>query len=271
MNWEELTDADFAKAAKKTGLCILSMGVLERHGPHLPLGTDVMAAHAVCTLAARREPAVVFPPFYFGQIYEARHFPGTLAIKPSLMMELLENVCDEIARNGFEKILIYNGHGGNSQLIRYFAQTMLAEQKPYTLYHVDWLADPTRHAELRRICPTPGGHADEEETSMMLAVAPQLVKMDRLPNKPSKPLGRMKHLPGIGSGIWWYADYPDHYAGDGRPANADKAKQCMEIYVDAMAKAIRMVKADKVVPALCREFFQRADRVAGRKKVKGRE
>ena len=266
MNWEELTDADFAKAAKKTGLCILPMGVLERHGPHLPLGTDTLAAHAVCSLAAQREPAVVFPAFYFGQIYEARHFPGTLAIKPSLLTKLLENVCNEIARNGFDKILLYNGHGGNLHLVRYFAQCMLAEKKPYTLYHVDWLADPTRVAELRRICPTPGGHADEEETSVMLAVAPQMVKMDRLPNQPSKPLGRMKHLPAIGSGMCWYAEYPEHYAGDGRPATIEKGKQVLEIYVDAMAKAIRMVKADKVVPALYKEFHQRADRVANRKK-----
>ena len=62
MNWEELNDRDFAAAAKRTNLCVLPIGVMERHGNHLPLGTDMIAAYAIATLAAQREEAVVFPP-----------------------------------------------------------------------------------------------------------------------------------------------------------------------------------------------------------------
>ena len=92
MQWEELTAPEFAAAARETGVCVVAMGVLERHSEHLPLGTDYLVGHAIACRAAEKEPAVVFPPFYFGQIYEARCFPGTVTIKPALLLELLANV-----------------------------------------------------------------------------------------------------------------------------------------------------------------------------------
>jgi creatinine amidohydrolase len=76
MQWEHLTSDEFALAVRLTGVCILTMGVVERHGTHLPLGTDYLSGHAIACLAAEKEKAVVFPPFYFGQIYEARCFPS---------------------------------------------------------------------------------------------------------------------------------------------------------------------------------------------------
>ena len=60
---------------------------------------------------------MVFPEFYFGQIYEARCFPGTVSIPPTLLLELLQAALDEIGRNGFRKIIIYSRHGGNSHLL----------------------------------------------------------------------------------------------------------------------------------------------------------
>lgn len=70
MNWEKLTSVEFAEAVKKTDVCIIAFGVLERHGDHLPLGTDYLNGHKIASMAAEIEAAVVFPPFYFGQIYE---------------------------------------------------------------------------------------------------------------------------------------------------------------------------------------------------------
>ena len=73
VQWQELTATDFPTAAKQAeGVCVLPIGVIEKHGPHLPLGTDVMAARAAAIRAAEREYAVVFPPYYFGQILEAQ-------------------------------------------------------------------------------------------------------------------------------------------------------------------------------------------------------
>ena len=67
MQWEQLTSRAFAAAARETGVCVIAIGVVERHSEHLPLGTDYLNAHRIACLAADRVPAVVFPPFYFGR------------------------------------------------------------------------------------------------------------------------------------------------------------------------------------------------------------
>ncbi len=262
MQWENLTSTDFAVAVRSTGVCILSFGVLEKHSEHLPLGTDFLNGHRLACLAAEKEPAVVFPPFYFGQIYEARCFPGALTLRPILLLELLQGVLDEIGRNGFHKIILHNAHGGNSHLLPFLAQSSLWEQKPYVLYYyVDSLSG-NRHAEWAALLETKyHGHACECETSISLANHPHLVKMERVPEQPAEPLGRLAGVPGNFSGVSWYANHPDHYAGDARPATAEKGRALQRLLVDAFAEFIAKVKADQVAPALQQEFFNRVHQV----------
>jgi creatinine amidohydrolase len=260
MQWENLTSPDFARAVRETGVCVLAMGVLERHSEHLPLGTDFLNGHALAVRAAEQEAAVVFPPFYFGQIYEARAFPGAFTIKPNLLLELLQAVLDEIARNGFHKIVIVNAHGGNAHLIPFLAQSQLWEQKPYSLYWFNGELGEKRRKTWEATLETKlHGHACECETSITLANFPDLVQMDAVPSQPGEPLGRLEHLPGAYTGIWWYADYPDHYAGDARSASAEKGHILRQLEVDALAEFIAGVKTDGVVPALEKEFFHKAD------------
>ncbi len=258
MQWEELTAGEFRKAARETGVCVMAMGVIEKHGEHLPLGTDFLNAHRIACLAAQREPAVVFPFFYFGKIYEARCFPGTIAIKPVLLLELIQSVFDEIGRNGFEKIVIYNGHGGNDHLLAFLAQCSLWEEKPYSLYLPQDLLGPERQEKWNRTLQTEEhGHACECETSISLANHAHLVKMERVPERPATALGRMKHLPPTFTGIRWYSNYPDHYAGDARTATKEKGLILQELLVDALAQYLAAVKADQVVASLKEEFFSR--------------
>lgn len=258
MQWENLTATAFAEAVRATGVCVMAMGVLEKHSEHLPLGTDFLNAHKIACLAAEKEPAVVFPPFYFGQIYEARCFPGALTLKPTLLLDVIQSVFDEIGRNGFEKIVVFNGHGGNTHLLRFLAQCALWEEKPYHLYFPLGLSEE-RQAQWKAIVETEvHGHACECETSISLANHPELVHMDRVPAEPALPLDRMRDLPPTHTGIWWYANYPDHYAGDARPATREKGLALRQLEIDNLAEYIAAVKADQVVPALTREFFARS-------------
>ena len=258
MQWENLTAPDFARAVQETGTCIMAFGVVERHSEHLPLGTDFLNGHRIASLAAEREPAVVFPPFYFGQINEARCFPGTLTLKPTLLIELIQSVFDEIGRNGFKKIILYNAHGGNGHLLPFLAQATLYEQKPYSLYLFNDAYSEAERIESDAILETKlHAHACECETSNTLANFPELVKMEAVPAEPAEPLGRLQHLKGSYSGIWWYGNFPEHYAGDARTASAEKGRRLVEIDVRALARFIAMVKADEVTPALEREFFER--------------
>ncbi len=260
MQWEHMTATEFASAARETGVCVIAMGVVEKHSEHLPLGTDFLNGHRIACLAAEKEAAVVFPPFYFGQIYEARCFPGTVTLKPALLLELIQGVLDEIGRNGFKKIIVYNAHGGNTALLTFLAQCSLWEEKPYSVYYY---AEPgmltaERETERASILETSNhAHACECETSISLANHPQLVKMEKLPPEPAEPLRRLEHLPSMFAGISWYADYPDHYAGDARPASAEKGRLLRNLQVDSLADFIAAVKADRVVPDLNREFFSR--------------
>ncbi len=265
MRWEMLPSPNFKQAVIESDrVCILTMGVLEKHGEHLCLGTDYLTAHRIGCLAAEIEKAVVFPPFYFGQIYEARCFPGCVTIEPTLLMQLLQGVCDEIGRNGFTKIVIYNGHGGNDYMLNYFAQTQLWKQRPYTVYvQTKWIPNPDLWNEWVsiRTAKDSGGHACETETSYTMCDFPEGVRMDQI-SAPGCSLKRLKQFEDDGFlGIKWYSEYPDHYAGDARAATPEKGKQWQAILVKGLADFIRRVKEDKMAPALEKEFFEREKQV----------
>ncbi len=260
VRWDELTASDFPDAVKRAkGVCLLPIGVIEKHGPHLPLGTDVMAVRALAVRAAQQEYAVVFPEYYFGQINCAKHEPGCVSIEPQLLNSLLQSVCDEIARNGFDKIVILNGHGGNTHWLHFFCQLQLSERRPYVVH----LAHPRMDEETRRRLEEMketdvGGHACEMETSGMLAIRPDLVQLDRAGDEDGSPQRRLRDVPDTFTGIWWYADFPHHYAGDGRPATAEKGELALNASAQALARILRSVKRDTVARKLQDEFHRKA-------------
>ena len=138
VKWEELTAEDFRAAIQQSkGTCLLPFGILEKHGPHLPLGTDLLNVRYAVLHAAEQEFAVVFPEYYFGQIFEAKHEPGTIAYSMELQLKLLQETTDEMARNGCNKVVIVNGHGGNEHLLPYFAQAQMANPRDYVVYVLD--------------------------------------------------------------------------------------------------------------------------------------
>src|SRR5262245_22795300 len=143
--WEELTAADFVKALDASrGTCALPFGILEKHGPAGVLGTDLINVRFTTLKAAKDEYVVVFPEYYVGQIFEARHQPGTIAYSTHLQLEMLQETVSEMARNGCRKVLIVNGHGGNTALIQYFAQTQLDSPKDYVVYAISTTGGATQ-------------------------------------------------------------------------------------------------------------------------------
>ena len=263
MRWQELTAKEFAKAVKQVkGVCVLAAGCVEKHGDHLPLGTDFLNGFQICTLAAEKEPAIVFPPYYFGQIHEARCFPGTVAIDPILTLQLLLNVCDEISRNGLHKIVIYNAHGGNRALLGYLAQAVLSRRRDYSIYWPVRVSPKWRRDAWAKIVSTPvHEHGCECETSVSLANHEHLVKMSALKGRKADPLKRLAHLPeGLVSNEW-YTNYPEHYAGDATAASREKGLKLRQLIADTLADYIKAVKDDKVTADLTREFYDRCDKV----------
>lgn len=257
VKYEELTAPDFVKAVEKSnGVCIIPMGIMEKHGPHMPLGTDLIAARNLAVNAAKTEYAVVFPEYYFGQINEARHQPGTIAYSPELTWKLLQETCNELARNGFSKIVLVNGHGGNNDFLHYFVFCQNAEPHPYQLYLYEPQIPDSEMAQAEKLVKSKVEemHAGERETSEMLAIRPDLVKLEAVKTESGDDQARMNNLPDFFTALWWYARFPNHYAGDAQYANAQLGKLLIDIQVKHLAKALRQVKEDTTLKKLQEQY-----------------
>ncbi|HSH20719.1 MAG TPA: creatininase family protein [Draconibacterium sp.] len=260
--FEELTAPDYVKAVEKSAkTCIIPIGVMEKHGPHLPLGTDLFMSREYALRAASKEYAVVFPWYYFSQINEARHQPGTIAYSPELIWKMLQETLDEVNRNGFEKIIIVNGHGGNNAFLNYFGMAQLSEPRNYSFY---WFR-PEANSEVEKKAAELtqkdkfDSHAGNSETSEMSAAQPNLTHKERAGQQSGVDQERMKELEYIYNGIWWYASFPNHYGGDGSKANAEAGELMINETVRQLVEMIKEVKADKIVPELQNQFFKEAE------------
>jgi len=257
-NWEELTGPDFVEAIQQAkGVCLLPFGIIEKHGPAGPMGTDLLNVRYATFEAVKQEYAIVFPEYYFGQIFEAKHQPGTIAYSTHLQLELLQETTNEMARNGCSKVVIISGHGGNTNLIQFFAQTQLEKPKDWVLYAI------MNDGQGRGATGVPGrskpgadGHGGEAEMSNVMAHRPDLVHPERAPQESGADLKRLDLPGGVYTGIWWYASFPNHYQGDAAGANAARGSASMRARANGIANAIRAIKVDTAGPRLQQEFFE---------------
>src|SRR5581483_2609262 len=255
VRWEELTAPDFRTAIQRSGgTCLLPFGILEKHGPHLPIGTDLLNVRKASLDAAEREYAIVFPDYYFGQIFEAKQQPGTIAYSPQLQMELLQETTDEMARNGCKKIIIVNGHGGNNSFLPYFAQTQMEKPHDYVVYLFGLYSPQGGPA---RKTTGPDMHAGEVESSVTEYNFPDLAKPDQAKSQSGADQAR-QHLPDtLYTGIWWYARFPNHYSGEGAAATKEMGEFQMKAWEDAIVEAIKAVKADTETKKIQDEFYEK--------------
>ena len=266
MLWEELSAKDFPKEIKNSGgVCLLPIGVLEKHGNHLPVGTDMMIGQAVCKRAAEIEKAVVFPNYFLGQIAEARHYHGCIAASHRLIMDALLEMCDEIHRNGFRKIIICSSHGGNSYFLPFFLQEMPRLDRSYNAYY--FFIQNLKEEQCKVIynyakTEDLGYHAGLTETALIMYLRPDLVDMKAQDPKEGKSLKRLSELrkAGVFTGFDWHSEYPYHFAGDPAPATPELGKMIFDMQCENLAEVIREVKADNISEKMTKEFS-----VAGQK------
>jgi creatinine amidohydrolase len=208
-------------------------------------------------LAAAEEYAVIFPEYYVGQIAEAIHQPGTIAYSPRLQLDMLEETVSEMARNGCNKIILVNGHGGNTAMLQYFVQTQLASPRDYIVYAI--LGGLTADLPEAAGPSGPGvdGHAGEGETSNTMFSRPDLAHPDRATTESGADQARLDLPEGVYTAIWWYASFPNHYGGNAAGATAARGEATMRAMARRLAENIRAIKQDEVAPRLQREFFER--------------
>ena len=257
MLWEKMTSPEIKDAASKGLIAILPVGSIEIHGPHMPVGTDSITIYKISELAAEKEPAVVLPPFYYAYVPENRHFPGTISLTAKTLLSLLEEVCDEISRNGFKKILVVNGHGGNNELIRVFLRDSLTKKKNYFIYALVNPWPPNLVSVIEKL--TEGrtiGHACEVETSIGLYLFEDLIKIKNVEREAKT--GSTNLPKGIETPVDWQAYALQLYLGDPRLASKEKGKLLVDELVTFIAEAIRKIKEDENVPGILSNFYERA-------------
>lgn len=263
---EDLTSPNFAKAVEQAkGVCIIPLGIIEKHGPHLPLGTDLYEARDAAFRAAQQEYAIVFPPYFVGQIFEAKHQPGAVAYSDELMWKMLEETCAELSRNGLKKIILVNGHGGNGAFLEYFCQAQLQKRQDYVVVLFQEGRDPVLGKEIASLKKARlDGHAGEEETSMMTVIAPNLVDQSALTAQSGLDQKRLDKLPFGYAGIWWYAKYPNHFASDVNTPNPRLGELLMKSWSSQIAELVKYMKNNNTVEQLMDEFFDKAENPLGK-------
>lgn len=259
------------------GVCVIPMGAIEKHGLHLPLGADMIQANHVVNLAAELEPVCIFPGLPFGDI--SRGDPttptGTISIPMATNFLLLEQLCDQISRYGFQKILLVTGHGGNFAWLTAFLEQLGNKKKNYVvastyvalktnvIYNLAKFLEANGPGSIPELTAEdealvlkfwrekiPSGHGCLGETALVMAAAPESVKLDRLGIESGKSRHASDKFAAAGIEIrddGWYEDYPTNYAAEVDPVDANEriGKAAARFEAERIANAYKVFKEDE--------------------------
>jgi creatinine amidohydrolase len=221
-------------------LVILPLGSTEQHGPHLPMYTDAILAHAIAVEVARRVNAVVLPTLPYGQVWSARDFPGTMSLTPNTFKAIVKDICHSLHRHGVKTVLLLSGHKGNVAPMKVAARE-LREEIPVKVLTLSY---PKLHEIARGVAETEpwhGGtiHAGEIETSLVLAVEPGLCQMDKaiVDYPPVPPDYDYTPVP-------WPEFTQTGVFGDARVATAEKGRELLERVVTTIVEILNNIVPD---------------------------
>lgn len=169
---------------KQDVVLIQPVGAIEQHGPHLPLAVDSALGTAVVGRAlaelSHQVPAYALPPLCYGKSNEHWHFPGTITLSASTLMAVLMDVAESVYRAGFRKLVLLNSHGGQPQVLEIVARDLHQAHADFMVFPLfAWNVPHEAGAMLSEKEKQLGIHAGDAETSLMLAILPDQVRMDK--------------------------------------------------------------------------------------------
>jgi creatinine amidohydrolase len=246
--WETLTTEEMAALDPAGTVAVLPVAAIEQHGPHLPLGTDAIICDGILDAAcARLDSAVTIlrlPTQRIGHSPEHQGFPGTLSLGASTLLALWCDIGRSVAAAGLRKLLLFNSHGGQGALVDVAAQALRSEVAMLVVrcsYYRFALPEGLLPARERRY----GLHGGQLETSLMLHLAPHLVRKDRLATFISRAEAWEAAHPGLEvegeTGIGWRAEdlNPHGAIGDARAASAELGVRLLDWYARRVAALLR--------------------------------
>jgi creatinine amidohydrolase/Fe(II)-dependent formamide hydrolase-like protein/7-cyano-7-deazaguanine synthase in queuosine biosynthesis len=244
--WGELTWPEAQERFQQVDIALLPVGSIEQHGMHLPLDTDAFDAEylALRVAEACSDPKpLVLPNISYGVSYHHDEFKGTVSISNDTLAKLVYDIGISLSHNGIKKLVIINGHGGNSPALNYAAQ--MINRDAHIFVCVD--TGETSDVDIYSWVETPNDvHAGEIETSTSLAVRPHLVKMDQA--RREVPEFSSRYLDFTSKrGVLWYA-YTRKIShsgvmGDPTKANAEKGKRIWEIMITHLVALVEDLKS----------------------------
>ncbi|MFM9851106.1 MAG: creatininase family protein [Hyphomicrobiaceae bacterium] len=243
--WKELTAAELRDKAQAGAIVLLPVASMEQHGPHLPVGVDTILCEGVCKAAAEAIaadlPVVVAPTLWCGLAEHHMAYGGTFTFDVPTYQAVLLEFLTSIGRHGFERVLIVNGHGGNiSALAAFLPDLVLATGLKICATTYFELAQP----EIAKILEDQDRvrHACEGETSMMMVIAAELVRRDKLPDAHGPAHSTPRPL-----GVARSRSFKDFSAsgvvGDARRATAEKGEKMLAVCRDAIVAVLRSDEA----------------------------
>lgn len=259
--YAEMTWPECKAAAEADRVAVLPTGTYEDHGYHLPIDVDVVLATTICDRAVARIPdeAVLIPPVTHGYSPHHMDFPGNITIDWEVFVKYVKNVCTSLAAHGFKRILIVNGHGSNTPLVEMAARLTIVETEGRVLCASvnHWGLRAAREATKAVRESDFGGmsHACELETSLYLAIYPELVQMDKavderspLPTSFQTDLNLGKRADGSNATLmpFWSTMSDSGVRGDATKATREKGVQFLEGAVLGLIELIDELKRTEI-------------------------
>ena len=250
--WADLSTEDFAVADREATVVVLPVGAVEQHGPHLPVGVDAMLNDGLLRLTLERLPEafpiLVLPPLPIGWSDEHGTFPGTLSISSETLTAAWCDIGNSIAAAGFRRLVIYNSHGGQSEIAKIVCRKLRIEHDMLVVaanwYALVDLSDAFGDEERRH-----GIHAGAIETSMMMRLRPELVRTEKLSDFVPSSVEMSRHYKRLGpTGAtpfgWMTQDLHESGAvGNASLANEEKGAEIIDGAADGFAELLREVGA----------------------------
>jgi len=241
-NLSDLTWVQAKEYFKTSDVALLPVGSTEQHGPQNPLGTDHLIARSLAEEAAKRVDVICLPVIPFGVSVHHMQFWGTIHAPSHVLKAYVKNVCLSLKRYGIHKIVVVNGHGGNTRIILELAREL--RKKGLFLSVFLWWEASTRI--LPKVFSEPErGHAAAEETSVNMALHPHLVSKNKLlDEKPREPFA--KASVGVSYGLDT-ADYTSSGVfGISATASVEKGKKVFEAAVKELVRHVNALKKAKI-------------------------
>ncbi len=258
MIWYEIKEA-----AEQDRVAVLPVAVYEDHGPHLPVDVDVRLVTEICDLAVARIPseAVLVPAVPHGYSPHHMDFHGTLTIDWDVLIKYVKNVCCSLAHHGFRRILIVNGHGSNSSPLDLAARLTIIECQGKILCasvnHWGLRTVKELGAQIRESDYGGTSHGGEYETSVYLALRPELVDMSRAVDERSPLSASFQsdllaggHPEGSNASLvpYWSTKTASGVMGDATKATKEKGERFLDAATAGLIELIRELRATEIMP-----------------------